>query len=405
MKIVFYENQSISRLYPIAYTRPAFDIFCGAATLYQVVAEIFKAPIDYFVRPEILNTTAKKFPANKSFSENILYLDASLIPAFNSALELLSLIKEKKQCLIKNQDKIIGFYASEPGLEIATLIKTEFKSVENGFESVNINWPIMNYCWETIIFNQKILHANLTYLKNQYQEFKPGVFVGQDVTLPENAVFETSEGIIIIDDYTKILPFTYLAGPIYIGKNCLIKEFASIKSNCCFGSVCKVGGEVEATIIQGYANKQHYGFLGHSYLGEWINIAAGTSNSDLKNTYSNIRIGGVETGQQFLGTVIGDFSRTAINTSIFTGRIIGVSSFVYGTITRDIVSFSNYAAHLGCVIVLDLPVAIKAQQSMFARRSREQTTVDTDLLAQVFEATREERNKQDICPGKLEFKI
>jgi len=404
MKVIFYENKEIQKLYPIAYTRPAFDIFCGATTLYQVITEVFGSSIDYLIRQEILETASLKSSAAKSSSDKILYLDASLVPSFDLAINLFKLLAEKNNCLIKNNNEVIGFLSSELISDFRILVDADFK-LNDKTEAVSFDWPTFNYSWDTIIYNQEVLSANLEHLKKSYQEIKPGVFVGKNVDLAENIVMDTKKGIIVIDNETRIMPFSHLAGPLYIGKNCLIKEFSSIKDNCCFGPVCKIGGEVESTIIQGYSNKQHYGFLGHSYLGEWINIAAGTSNSDLKNTYSRVKINGIDTGQQFLGTVIGDYSRTAINTSIFTGRVIGVSSFIYGTITRDIVSFTNYAAHLGCVIELALDVAIKAQQAMFARRGREQTAEDINLLTQIFEATKVERNKENICPGRLEFKI
>lgn len=399
MKVVFYEK-NIENLYPIVYTRPVFDIFCGAATLYQVISKVFAYPLDFIVRDEIKEISEMKFQSDRSESDVYLYLNASLVPSFSLAEKLLQLVKDKEPAMIYNEKELIGFITKESNLEINSYLENQ--SVEKKLE---INWPVFKYCWETVVYNQKFLGENLEYLKNNYQELRPGVYVGQNVILPENAVFETMNGIIIIDDNTKVLPFSYLAGPLYIGKNCLIKEFSSIKDNCCFGPVCKIGGEVETTIIQGYSNKQHYGFLGHSYLGEWINIAAGTSNSDLKNTYSTVKVNGVETNQQFLGTIIGDFSRTAINTSIFTGRVIGVSSYIYGTITRDIVSFTNYAAHLGCVIELDLPVAIKAQQAMFSRRNRLQTSVDIELLKTIFEQTKPERKDREICCGRLDFKI
>ncbi len=399
MKIILYETD-IKGLLPITYTRPAFDIFCGATTLRRVICDIFNNKIDFKVREEISEIVRADYISDFSDSDFYLYLDASLIPSFFLAKELFELLKGKESATIFNSKKAIGFLSKKRVEDIEGHLKS---SVAN--EPIEIDWPTFEYSWETVIFNQKILAQNLDYLKKNYKKIKPGVFVGENVELSDNVVFETKKGIIIIDEGSKILPFSCLFGPLYIGKNCLIKEFASIKDNCCFGPVCKIGGEVEATIIQGYSNKQHYGFLGHSYLGEWINIAAGTSNSDLKNTYSTVKVGGTETGQQFLGTIIGDFSHTAINTSIFTGRIIGVSSFVYGTITKDIVSFTNYAAHLGCVIELALPVAIKAQQAMFARRNREQTTEDINILTKIFEITKSERSAQNIFSGRLEFKI
>tara|TARA_B100000929_G_C15219272_1_gene322057 strand:- start:107 stop:568 length:462 start_codon:yes stop_codon:yes gene_type:complete len=98
--------------------------------------------------------------------------------------------------------------------------------------------------------------------------------------------------------------------------------------------MCKIGGEVEDVIFQGYSNKQHDGFLGHSYIGEWVNLGANTNNSDLKNNYSNIRLkigeNIIETDKQFLGTIMGDYSRTGISTMLNTGTIIGLGANIFG---------------------------------------------------------------------------
>ncbi|MFA6215324.1 MAG: putative sugar nucleotidyl transferase [Patescibacteria group bacterium] len=405
MKIILYEDNQASNLYPITLTRPSFDIFCGAANLVQVIKTIFsQAGVGYLVRDHLKEIVAKKYPAKEADTGYVLYLNGSLIPSFTLAKKLAETIRFDQELILKNGEKIIGAIvaANQP---ITNYNELEAYSKKLDLKMIQVQWPSFNYSWEVIVYNQQIINDNLDYLKINFKEIKPNVFVGGGVKLADNISFNTDNGIIIIDEKTKISPFVYLAGPLYIGSNCLIKEFAAVKDKCCIGPVCKIGGEIEATIIQGYSNKQHYGFLGHSYLGEWVNIAAGTSNSDLKNTYSLIKIGGVETGQQFLGTVIGDYSKTAINTSIFTGRIIGACSFVYGTITRDIISFTNYAANLGCVIELDFDVAIKSQKAMFGRRQMEQTAVEINLLKNIYELTAADRLAANVKPGRLEFKI
>ena len=107
-------------------------------------------------------------------------------------------------------------------------------------------------------------------------------------------------------------------------------EHAAIKDTVSIGHTAKIGGEVEASIIESFTNKQHHGFLGHSYLGSWINLGAGTCNSDLKNTYGNVKMeyrgSKVDTGMQFVGCIMGDYAKTAINTGIFTGKLIGVGN-------------------------------------------------------------------------------
>ena len=144
-------------------------------------------------------------------------------------------------------------------------------------------------------------------------------------------------------------------------------EHAALKDGVSLGHTVKIGGEVEASVIEPYTNKQHHGFLGHSYLGSWINLGAGTCNSDLKNTYGKINIQygeqKVATGMQFLGCIIGDYSKTAINTSIFTGKVIGVCSMMYGFVTSNVPSYVNYARLFGQTALLPADVMISTQQT------------------------------------------
>jgi UDP-N-acetylglucosamine diphosphorylase / glucose-1-phosphate thymidylyltransferase / UDP-N-acetylgalactosamine diphosphorylase / glucosamine-1-phosphate N-acetyltransferase / galactosamine-1-phosphate N-acetyltransferase len=175
-----------------------------------------------------------------------------------------------------------------------------------------------------------------------------------------------------------------------------VNEHASLKDCVSLGHHTKVGGEVEGCIIEPFTNKQHAGFLGHSYVGSWVNIGAGTCNSDLKNTYGivNMNYGGqkVSTGLQFVGCFIGDYAKTAINTSIFTGKTIGVCSLVYGFVTTNVPSFCNYARSLASLDeasesgMTDLPaeVMISIQQRMFVRRQTPQRECDIQLIRDLY---------------------
>jgi len=189
--------------------------------------------------------------------------------------------------------------------------------------------------------------------------------------------------------------FTYFTGPVYVGAGSRIIERSSVKEFTSIGHTCKVGGEVEATTLEPYTNKQHHGFLGHAYVGSWVNLGAGTSNSDLKNTYGPVRFEHkgerIDTGLQFLGCIIGDYAKSAINTSVFTGKSVGVASMLYGYVGQNVPSFCNYARSFGQVTEVSAEQAVTTQKRMFARRGVQQTEDDADLLRAVFDLTRGER--------------
>ena len=137
------------------------------------------------------------------------------------------------------------------------------------------------------------------------------------------------------------------------------------------------------------------GSSGHSFLGSWINLGAGTCNSDLKNTYGEVKMvyhgRKVSTGMQFVGCIMGDYSKTAINTGIFTGKTIGVCSMLYGFVTTNVPSFVNYARLFGQVTELPPDVMIATQRRMFARRKVTQRDCDQQLIRDMYRLTRDER--------------
>jgi len=167
-----------------------------------------------------------------------------------------------------------------------------------------------------------------------------------------------------------------------------------------------VGGELEETIVQGYTNKYHTGFIGHAYIGEWVNLGAATTNSDLKNTYGTVQVvtGGkkVDTGQIKVGCFIGDHAKTSIGTQIYTGRMIGVASHVHGFVTEDVPSFTIWAKSLGAKSVeLELESAIKTQERVLSRRGVKQTSEDVKLMRKLFEITAQKRERAGVVKGKF----
>ncbi|MBN4052780.1 hypothetical protein JYU07_00710 [Roseiflexus sp. AH-315-K22] len=151
-------------------------------------------------------------------------------------------------------------------------------------------------------------------------------------TVHPSAVLETEQGHIVIAAGATVRPFATIIGPAYIGPGSTVAEHTVIRPNTAIGPVCKVAGEVAGVIFQGHANKGHAGFLGDSWVGAWVNLGAGTVNSNLLNTYSQVLARATptssteRTGETFLGATIGDHVKTAINTRLMTGTIVGTGT-------------------------------------------------------------------------------
>jgi UDP-N-acetylglucosamine diphosphorylase/glucosamine-1-phosphate N-acetyltransferase len=176
-----------------------------------------------------------------------------------------------------------------------------------------------------------------------------------------------------------ILPHCYVQGPAYIGDCSFLQVGTVIHAGTSIGPVCKVGGEIEASIIQGYSNKQHDGFLGHSYVGSWVNIAADCVSSDLKNTYGTVRVPingrDVDTCELFVGMIFGDHSKTGINVSFPTGSVIGFCSNVLALRSPKFVPSFTWIDD-GSMEHFDVQRGLAIARKVMARRNRTMTAAE-----------------------------
>jgi len=202
-------------------------------------------------------------------------------------------------------------------------------------------------------------------------------------------VLHSQTGPIYIDRDVHILPHTAIEGPCYIGPGSIIKMGAKIYGGCSIGPVCKVGGEVENLIMQGYSNKQHEGYLGHAYIGEWCNFGADTNNSDLKNNYRNVKVqvNGrlVDTGQLFVGLFMGDHCKTGINTMFNTGTVVEVGCNIYGAgfPPRYIHAFVWGGPELE--VKYDLEKTLATARAAMQRRGKSLTPAKHQVLQHLYE--------------------
>lgn len=238
---------------------------------------------------------------------------------------------------------------------------------------------------ELVTFHKKNLGRNLElykekYLNNNsnYKEIKTGVFAHINAQIDEQVVFNTKDGIIVIEKNVHVNPFSYLVGPLRIDENVTINPHASI-TNSYIGKFSKVGGEISNSVIESYSNKSHHGFLGDAYVGSWVNIGGGASFSNVKNTYGNIKMGGVETGEMRMGPIIADYVKVAINVSVYTGKIIGTGAHIYGTVETDVPNFVNYFSKDK---MTEIPIEIteKIAERMMARRNKQFLEEDKKVL-------------------------
>ena len=338
MNYILFEKDT-ERIRPFSDLHASFELMTGAFDNFQrLIRSISKNDtIQLFVRQDIEDLIKHKYPdfdVNPDYFEPGVYLNGDCLwyP------EDLNLINNNRS--YSNINGIVSFHTdSKISLNDLSSYINQQSQVSTKLDSV----ISIKYLWEIFdILNQSIgldfslmntskqgnIHPSCIFIKDE------NIIINDKAIVSAGVVLDASEGPIIIDSNSFIDIGSLIKGPVYIGTNTKINPGTKLNGSVSIGSFCKIGGEVEDSVIQGFSNKQHDGFLGHSYIGEWVNLGANTNTSDLKNNYSKVKVftkkdDFIDTNKMFIGSIIGDFTRTAIGTKLNTGTYIGVGSNLF----------------------------------------------------------------------------
>ncbi|MDQ3193747.1 MAG: hypothetical protein M3P82_01980 [Bacteroidota bacterium] len=358
MKILVYEDQGFTNLFPLTMLRPTYGIRIGANTILQKIEITLKNKFEIVLHcrnslSEFLSEVHKN-KINKIIKDDYLLLNGRVIFTEASLKYLIS--KKEKNTLYYFNNEIVACSISKDNTDELRdrveknnyLFDREFFNrleLRKAFPESDLGLTIIKYPWDILNY---ILHGGLkddlenlltntkfTKSKNHDNFINhKKIFVNKDVNILPEVVLDASDGYVLLDANTTIEPFTYIKGPVYIGKNCLIKSGTKIYGPCVIGEYSKVAGEIAESIFHSYVNKQHGGFVGHSYICPFVNLGADTVTSDLKNNYSIIKLKinqeNVDTGMRLLGSIIGDHSKTSINSMLNTGTSIGIFANLFG---------------------------------------------------------------------------
>jgi glucose-1-phosphate thymidylyltransferase len=403
MLILLIEDEQTSLLQPIALARPAYAISCGGYRLIDWL-RLLGGTIRGSVRAHLRELQHADYQVESADqldgSDDVLVVNAAVVPSVAAFRQIEAIAQAGRACSVVSAGRLAAAMLTRSETPQPPISLRNVESLADRLKTLTAqeaSLPLFQYPHDVVRYNMEILRENLEYRirKGEYREIEDGVFAAPGVSLGPHCVTDTKAGPIVLDARATIGPFCFFRGPALIGAGAKLIEHASIKDAVSLGHTTKIGGEVEASVVEPFTNKQHHGFLGHSYLGSWVNLGAGTCNSDLKNTYGKVNMEypdqRIATGMQFLGCMMGDYSKTAINTGIFTGKIVGVCSMLYGFITSNVPSFVNYARLFGQVTELPPEVMIASQERTFRRRSVQQRPCDIQLIHDMYELTREER--------------
>ncbi len=407
MKILVFEDQKVKQLYPLTYLRPVWELRCGAGTILDRIKRLFpKNEFLFWTRPELVPLYRRKSgkPVNETKAlpgkESLMLLNGRWLPAPGEFVP-----SKKEERVLCGETLLYAHLAAEKVNEEDDLCSLLKKTEDLPPKEVQAR--MINYPWDLVRYNAEALKEDFSLLGKRGVKGKmapesiiygpeDNLYIAPGAEVHPMVVLDTKGGPVIIAEGAKVFPFTRIEGPSYIGPNCQIVG-GKIREGCSFGPECRVGGEVEETIIQGYSNKYHDGFLGHAYVGEWVNLGALTTNSDLKNDYSTVSVycGGqlIDTGEIKVGSFIGDHTKTSIGTLLNTGTVIGMMCNVLGVgvlLPKYLPSFAWFIS--GKVLKgFGLKNQIQTAVAAMSRRNVQLLPEEEALLAQIYEATKEER--------------
>jgi UDP-N-acetylglucosamine diphosphorylase/glucosamine-1-phosphate N-acetyltransferase len=427
MKLILFEDESTYNFYPLTLTHATFELRHGIFTFSERAKISLHADVDamqYLARDYLASRMRDK---DKNIANEPEKIDEEAV--FVNGLLLVT--PELAKLMSKARPGTVGLcgdrmafakFGTSPSVEVAKLLmnapgKEAVDSILSmSLEKANVDPAnlISNY-WEVINTNSEQLTADLRGLHGRKSKVKAKIvgkasnlIVGKDCEVGPNVVLDVRKAPIFLGDKSIIHPFTWIEGPTYIGSETIIHPSSVIREGSNIGKVCRIGGEVEETVVLDYSNKPHAGFLGHAYIGEWVNLGAMFTNSDLKNTYGTVKVTvrgkKVDSGTRKLGCMVGDHSKGSIGSLLYTGKKVGVCCQIHGTVEEDIPSFTFYGKSVGYPTweILPDPV-IQTVKTVMSRRRVEMTEADEKMLREVFSITQSERDM--LNPGKGPFKF
>lgn len=384
MRVGFFVEEYPDPLYPLSLTTPVFELRYGFRSIMRELKGVFGDPECLIVPQRFSDYVRERYEGVgtrlEDVSSPVVLINSSIRPT--SALQLTKLIES-----LKHGDRVVDngrlvAIKLDPARAGGGVSTERLISSQGGWVGREVDCLIKGP-WELIYALREGLRGS-------------GVVYGSNVRIEEPVSINSEHGPVLIADDVRIEAFTRIEGPAFIGRGSILHS-ARINPFTYIGEVCRVGGEVESSIISSYSNKAHEGYVGHSYIGSWVNVGAGSVTSDLKNTYGTVRVSRwgarVDTGLIKLGAFVGDHAKIAINTSIYSGRSIGPSSHVYGLVHDDVPPFVVYSTlDSPEATELSLEKALEVARRMMSRRGVELTKGAEKIIRGAYLLTLNERS-------------
>jgi UDP-N-acetylglucosamine diphosphorylase/glucosamine-1-phosphate N-acetyltransferase len=385
MKIVLTETESSHQnLLPLTYTRSIGALRVGILTIAEKWAHHMGAEVFH----ETTHSLQSLYPITDTCD---LRIDARVLP---SESLVMTLGKLKEQQAVYHQGEMI---ASRGTGDTGVFERIDF---EQRVDLIRYSWDIFRLNGQEIRSDFKLI---TTGRQSQALDDKHTITYGENIFIETGAkvkaaILNAENGPIYIGKSAEVQEGSIIRGPFSLGEASVVNMGAKIRGDSTIGPYSKAGGEISNSVIFGYSNKGHDGFLGNSVIGEWCNIGADTNNSNLKNNYAEVKMWNyaserfIKTGLQFCGMIMGDHSKCGINTMINTGTTIGVSANVFGEgFPRNIIPSFAWGGTKG-FITYKPQKAFETARLVMERRGKTLSESEEKVLLDIFDQTSDERH-------------
>lgn len=404
MTLYMFDDQAARDWAPFTLTRPAGELMFGCLLLRERAARFWgEACVGHLTNPALEGFHEPGAPPVISYDDLEGRAEDPVILFSSRAVpDIAASAPSKSPATIMMAGQVVGWIlpADGPSVSEGGLIEPENAGLD--LPPVEVSGRVLDAPWELMSDNGHQVSADIPVLFPESRFTLPEgvhytgserISLGSNVHLEAGVHLDATDGPIRLSDGVQVLAFTRLAGPAFVGPGSSLLGGAF--RNIGIGPMCKLRGEIDSSVFLGYGNKAHDGYLGHAYLGQWVNLGALTTNSDLKNNYSTVRLstprGIVDTGLVKLGCLLGDHVKTGIGTLLTTGTVIGAGSNLFGGLMPP-QSVPAFSWGVGQELEeYDLDRFLKMAERVMARREVAMTPESRALLRKAWEHTRSDR--------------
>jgi UDP-N-acetylglucosamine diphosphorylase/glucosamine-1-phosphate N-acetyltransferase len=416
MKLVIFEDlDKAANFYPISLSRPVFELRCGIFNLAEKISKRLQASPSAYLCRGYLATTFKRRAGSVAVNDlaavkndTVLMVNGqvkacSLNVAANGPSEIGMAGDQVVYCRLAGSDTA-KIDAAKIGAETLPLVAGHNIPVKQVADAkfYQYSWDVMLDSPHEITHDFKLVGKRgiegTIEQPSGIRGSKDDIYIAPGAKVHPMVVIDASAGPVYLSEDVEVHPFTRIEGPAFVGRKSLLLG-TKLREGCSIGEVCRVGGEVEESIMHAYSNKYHDGFLGHAYVGEFVNLGALTTNSDLKNDYTSVEVmlngQKVDTGSTKVGSIIGDHTKTSIATLFNTGSIIGAMGLLMATGEPLPKAVPSFAWFIGGVVTKGFghKKLYETAKTATSRRKVEWTQDDLDLWEKIYEITAPERDE------------